>query len=214
MSKIACMGTVLGLAMGGCGATRLPPPAAPPRVLPSVQASGPPAPGRGRVILDVEGDRAVVEDVQGGSVAASGAGHFFGGSLEVSQRLCVTPCVVDLAPGPHTLRFSSVTDEDRSSDGYVNIDEGVSAYRERLGVHSHHQLKRGFGIASVVVGGMFVLSGAAAPDNGIDSRPRAEMLGVGAGLAILGWYLIHTSPSYDQEGSGVQWPVTPPVAGR
>jgi len=212
MSKINKIWLVTLLSLAACGTTRLPPPAPPPRVVPAVQASGPPGPGRGRVILDVEGDRAVVEDVRGGSVAASGAGHFFGGSLEVSQRLCVTPCVVDLAPGPHTLRFSSVSDDERSSDGYVNIDEGVSAYRERLGVHSHHHLKRGFGIGSVVLGGMFVLSGAAAPDNG--GTPRAEMIGVGAGLAVLGWYLIHTSHSYDQEGSGVQWPVTPPVAGR
>jgi hypothetical protein len=202
------------VAAAGCGTKQLPPPQAPERLLPPVAASGAPADGRGRVLLDVDGDHAVVDDVSGGSVSATGAGRVFSGSLEVSQRLCVTPCVVDLTPGPHTLRFHSTSDGARGTDGYVNVDAGVNAYRVRLGQHRHHHVKRFAGIVTAVLSGLFLLDGVAARNEGVTTGDRVGMIGIGAGLGLLAYWLIHTSASVDQEGTGVQWPVTSSVAGR
>src|SRR5688572_28703035 len=108
-------------------------PAAPDRTVPAVSMNSAPAPGLGRMVLDVPDGPAVVESVRGGTVAGGVGARTMSASLEVSQRLCVTPCVVDLVPGPHELRFTLVDDDDRTSVGFVNVDERPGVYRHAIG---------------------------------------------------------------------------------
>jgi hypothetical protein len=203
LSTVLPLVLAAGLA-GGCTVRHVPPPPPPDRVLPAVEQGGLPARGRGRILLDVEGERALVEEVSGGELAASGAGRVFSGSLEVSQRLCVTPCYVDLTPGPHRLRFVSITDGSRRANGYVNIDTGTTAYRQRLGVSRRHALRRVGGITSAILGAIFLMNVPAAFR---ENHPHSStILMSGLTFGALGGWLIYTSAGVEQEGSGVQWP--------
>src|SRR5688572_17768669 len=139
---------VLALAtlVAACGVRRLPPPRAPRQVPPPIVVEAPPAPGQGRVLLDVEGHRAEVEIVDGYGPTPAG------------RALCVTPCHADLAPGRYTLRFTAVYDPERTGLGYVRIKPGTSAYRYRLGIHRRRGLRRFFGITLAVLGGVIDLT--------------------------------------------------------
>lgn len=202
---------VVGVALGSAGCfsvERLPPPAAPARVVPPIDRGGPPAPGLGRVILDVEGDQATVLRVSGGSVGASGAGAVFSGSLEVTRPLCVTPCQVDLAPGPHGLRFVSRTDDDQRGDAFINIDQATTVYRYKLGRRSRPYGRR---TLAWLTGAVAVFSDfGALVTIGNDRRSVPITYGVvGVALTGLSWWLFRTSPFVEQSGAGTQWSLPP-----
>jgi hypothetical protein len=158
------------------------------------------------VLLDVEDGPAVVEELHGGSLSGSAGSHLFGGSLQVAQRVCVTPCVFDTKPGGHELRFTLADDSSRTSVGFVNADQQVSAYRHALGRDRSSAWKGFVGWPLLVAGGLLDVGMVSAFAGG------AEMNGgniAGAafsvGLTVLGAWLVHGSVVEDQPGSGTQW---------
>ena len=125
----------LAFSLGACGFRDLAPPAAPKRAAPKVEErSTPPAEGRTRVILDANGERATVTEVNAWSPGrAPPAAQPAGSALPGLERpVCIAPCEVDFEPGLHVLRFSSMTD-DRSSIAHVQIDEREKTIRHAMG---------------------------------------------------------------------------------
>jgi hypothetical protein len=187
----------------GCYRTRrLSPPPEPERVAPPVSTAGAPGPGLSRIILDATPERAMVEKVSGGSVAGVAGTASFGAALTVRSRLCTTPCVVDVTPGPYELRFTSVDDRRRTSSGFVNVDLRPSVYRHALGRQESHKWK-GFVGWPVVLTGSFIALGML--DDDVTTNGKIGYGAVGGGLIGLGAWLIMGSTVIEQPGSGVQF---------
>ncbi|MBK7076228.1 MAG: hypothetical protein IPH44_28445 [Myxococcales bacterium] len=179
-------------------------PAAPRKVMPDVDTGGAPGAGLSRVVLDVAEGPAIVERLRGGSVTGVAGVNPFAGALQVATRVCVTPCVVDAAPGTQELRFTLVDDDTRTSTGFINIDDKPSVYRHSIGRHDNDGW-RGFVGWPLVLLGTFVGIGA------IASAAQGEVgatLGFGLPALALGGFggwMIYGSTIVDQPGSGVQW---------
>lgn len=181
-------------------------PAAPPPVLPPVSMAGAPAPGLSRVVLDVAEGPAVVEALSGGTVSAVAGTRAFGGSLEVARRVCVTPCVLDTSPGAHELRFTLVDDETRTSTGFVNVDQQVSAYRHAIGRDRSAAWKGFVGWPLLVTGAVLDLGMISAAANAEDIDGGFIAGGaVAVGITVLGAWLVHGAIVEHQPGNGVQW---------
>ncbi|MBX3187649.1 MAG: hypothetical protein KF819_11565 [Labilithrix sp.] len=88
-----------------------------------IEVSKPAAAGKTNVIVDANGERASVSEVS-----------FIGPPrAENVKRLCVAPCVVELAPGPHVLRFADERDATRASDTRIDVDEKPRLVRHAMG---------------------------------------------------------------------------------
>lgn len=174
------------------------------KVEPTVSMDGAPGEGLARVVIDGEPGRALVEKISGGSIGASAGTETFHGSVEVRSRLCTTPCVVDLRPGPYELRFTSVTDRESTSSAFINVDNRPSVYRHALGRHENNAWKGFVGWPLAVLASICIIGGGYALDDG---RPGAAAGGFafGAGVGALAGYLIYGSTVVEQPGSGVQW---------
>jgi hypothetical protein len=205
----------VGFLFTGCyRVVKLPPPLVPPPLVPNVLTSGSPGPGLSRVILDSSDGPALVEQVSGGRVTAVAGTTSFGGSLTVSSRLCTTPCVVDVAPGPYELRFTLLGDPNRTSTGFINVDQRSSVYRHAIGRKENNAWKGYVGWPLLVLG---VLLDAAlvqklaepADDNEFTNEPTTgRLIGMGAlslGITTLGGWLVWEGTVVDQPGSGLQW---------
>ncbi|HUS33626.1 MAG TPA: hypothetical protein VMZ53_34220 [Kofleriaceae bacterium] len=198
---------VLLVSLAGCYRTKnLAAPPTPSPQLPAVPLSGAPGPGLTRVVLDVEDGPAVVEELHGGSLSGATGSHVFGGSLQVAQRVCVTPCVFDTKPGGHELRFTLADDSTRTSVGFVNADQRVSAYRHALGRDRSSAWKGFVGWPLLVAGALLDVGMVSALSDG------REMTGgsiAGAafsvGITALGGWLVYGSVVEKQPGSGTQW---------
>jgi hypothetical protein len=191
----------------GCYRTKklaAPPP--PAQSMPAVALGGAPGPGLSRVVLDVEQGPAVVEKLSGGSLGGSVGTRAFGGSLQIAQRVCVTPCVLDTKPGSHELRFTLVDDEERTSIGFVNVDQRTSAYRHAIGRDRSARWK-GFVGWPLLLGGAILDIGAATAIAGGADVGGAEVVGIGlaVGITALGAWLVHGAVVEQQPGSGTQW---------
>ncbi len=181
-------------------------PTPPEAVLPNVSLDGDPGPGLTRVVLDSADGPAVVEEVRGGSMGGSFGAKAFGGSIEVSTKVCVTPCIMDTTPGNKQLRFTLVDDDERTSMGFVNVDTKVSAYRHAVGIQRSARWKGLVGwpllafsvMADIAILGMFAEGGRVG---------TAEIIGTGVavGATALGAWLVYGSVVEEQPGSGVQW---------
>lgn len=215
------------IALSGClwRTKQYAPPPVPAKVAPDVSYSSTPAAGLSRVVLDVPDGPAFVENVDGATVSGSGvigkSAATFGGSIEYSRGLCVTPCVVDTKPGPHQLRFTLVNDPSRTSTGYVNLDNDPSIYRHAVGRHTSSRWKGAVGAPLVLGGLVLAIAGLGTmtssyyigqdPNTGEELRHRDWHTGsiagaaVGVGLTALGAWLIYGSVVEEQPGSGVQW---------
>jgi hypothetical protein len=190
------------------GTDHLPPPQAPEQIVPAVDPGGQPAPGLGRVLIDVDGDQATVQQVMGGSIGAVGGGHAFAGALEVSRPLCVTPCKVDLSPGPQALRFVSQTDPDRRGDAFINVDSATTVYRYKLGRSRRPYGRRTLAWITGAIGVFCDVGALATIRNSNVNMP----IGYGVtGIVFTGlsWWLFHTSHFVEQAGTGVQWSLPP-----
>lgn len=206
MTKTVCLVAVL-VSLSACyRSRRLTAPPVPERLLPSVPHDGAPAPGLSRVLIDVADGPAVVETISGGSVSGIAGTSAFGGSLQVARRVCVSPCVLDISPGSHELRFTSVDDESRTSVGFINADTRVSAYRHALGRHSNAAWKGFVGWPVLLTGAVLDISFVSVVSR--DGMSTGDLVGMGlfsVGLTALGAWLVHGSVVEDQPGSGVQW---------
>jgi hypothetical protein len=181
-------------------------PVAPAPQLPAVQVAGAPGPGLSRVVLDVADGPAVVEEVRGGSMNATGAGRVFNGSMEVASKVCVTPCIYDTSAGPHQLKFTLVDDDSRSGTGFINADQRVSVYNYKVG-RDHSAAWKGFvGWPLLLAGGVMDLAALSAISRGADiGGPEVTMMAFSAGITVLGAWLIHGAVVEEQPGSGTQW---------
>ncbi len=191
----------------GCYRThRLAAPLPPPPTLPPVSLAGAPGPGLTRVVLDVAEGPAVVETLSGASVSGLAGTRSFGGSLQMARRVCVTPCVFDTSPGPHELRFTLVDDESRTSVGFVNVDQRVSAYRHAVG-RDHSAAWKGFvGWPLLLTGAVLDLGMVSAVAGGADiGGPEIAGMAFSVGLTALGAWLVHGAVVEEQPGSGTQW---------
>jgi hypothetical protein len=184
-----------GLFVGGCGYAEVAPPQAPAPATPqgAEPRTTPPEPGLTRVLLDADGEDAVVTDVvdaslavaeaKGGGVSATAQGY-----AETVKPVCITPCFADLAPGLHVLRFSSQTD-DRESVAKIQVGERAKVVRHAMGRTEHPFSWVNFtgsvlvyvGAAVAVTGGMML-----AVDAGNDSGDPSKGLGLGLGGPVLG----------------------------
>lgn len=174
-----------------CGYRELPPPTPPARTFPSV--SVPPAPpeeGEARVVLDANGERAMVTEV---TAWTSSTGWIVGGSTTLEATtdqehpVCLTPCVTAFSRGLHLLRFKSQSDS-RTSDVAIQLDD-----RSKVVRHAMARVEEGpsaaniggavmiaLGVTALIAGSlMFVESGSA---NALPSEARNEQT---AGAALL-----------------------------
>lgn len=209
----------LSLCSSGCMTRRLPPPAPPAPVLPELPIAGPMSAERGRVILDVPGESAIVEAVDlhlaaGGHISASGQSAT-GDQISVSgssqhagvlyRRLCRTPCIVDLALGPHELQFVGEVSGGRSSD-FINVTEGTTAMRHALGRSEARWYRQLYGWPILATAGLTGVQSVALLTSNEESNTAAIGLGaVTAGLAILGYWLVETGRPVEQPGSTTMW---------
>jgi hypothetical protein len=193
------------LSLTGCyRRINLPPPAPPPRAMPAVDLGGAPGPGLSRIVLDTVDGPATVERVRGGRVGGVAGAVGFGGALEVTTRVCVTPCVIDTTPGTQELRFTMVGDSSRTSVGFVNVDDRPSVYRHKLGHHRNRGWRGFLGWPTLALGAMILAAGATTLSDD-DHTPTITMGLTGAAFGALGGWLVYTSTIENQPGSGVQW---------
>ncbi len=199
--------SVLSTTAIGCYRTRHhPPPSVPASIAPNIVVEGTPGPGLTRVVLDVADGPALVERVQGGSLAGAAGSSTFGASLSLSRNVCVTPCVFDTAPGVYELRFTSLSNRSRTSRGFINVGLERTAYRHALGTRRNKAWKGFVGWPIVGVGGLVGLASLGMNDREFYSgADQVRGLAVGAGLTILGAWLVHGAVIDDQPGSGAQW---------
>ena len=210
MRHLLILAGIVGLS--GCYRTvKLPPPPEPAKNMPNVASEGEPGEGLARVILDAEPGSALVEKISGGSVGATVGTQAMSGALEMRSRLCTTPCVVDLGPGPYELQFTSLTDATRTSRAFINVDQRPSIYRHTLGKRDNKAWKGFVGWPVAVLGGIFALGGAATISDSTGGGLTGLVLG--GGMVGLGTWLIMGAKVTEQPGSGVQWypaPTQPP----
>jgi hypothetical protein len=198
---------IVVLAASACYRTkRLAAPPPPQQIVPSVSLDGEPGDGLSRVVLDSADGPAVVEKLSGGSVAGVAGVTSFGGSLQVSRRVCVTPCVLDTSPGPHELRFTLVDDGSRTSTGFVNVDTRTSVYRHAVGRHRNKAWKGFVGWPILALGVLIDLAAIAVASKGeFEGGGDITMAGVGVGATVLGGWLVIGSVIEEQPGTGVHW---------
>jgi len=214
--RLCCMLIAAGgFFVAGCyRVVKLPAPWPPPAFVPNVQTMGSPGTGLSRVILDSPDGPALVEQVSGGRVSAIAGTTSFQGSLTLSSRLCTTPCVVDVVPGPYELRFTLLSDPNRTSTGFINVDQRPSVYRHAIGRKENNAWKGYVGWPLLILGVLLdaaVVQRAAesADDSGsMNNTSTGQLLGTGAftlGITTLGGWLVWKSTVVDQPGSGLQW---------
>lgn len=231
--------TLPALLTQGCLAHH-PPPAEPEPIVPRVDTpDAPPPEGAGRIAVDVAGERAkvarVVETVKPSQPyvfrgSASPYMAFSGSSVIGEQRrtelLCVTPCILDLRRGAHTLVFTSLRDESRTSSADVVVSAEPSAVRHALG------RSRGFsgqyvgGLALALGGGGLTTMGLFATTIGLVAKPTQQedasgritqddpkaflglglvLLGIGLAMGTTGVILASSDRPVQQPGSTTQW---------
>lgn len=217
----------LALLVGGCEVREIAPPAAPVREMPKVEEgrTRPVTPGLTRVILDADGAKASVVDVVDISsslamgTTAGGRSVLVSGYSETVKPVCLAPCVADLTPGLHVLRFASTSD-DRSSVASVQIEDRPKVVRHAMGRASDdHPVINGLaftllglGAAAAVTGGGLYAASVATRDADPAFRDDTTLgdvgLGVGLGglaaVAVAVPVMLLTQPTR-QSGSTTEW---------
>jgi len=120
------------IATPACSPRELPPAQPPPREVPTLpETLGPSAPGTSRILLDANGEPALVTERVASTEATGPRGGVIEG--EVTRQLCVTPCAVDLTYGLHSIAFTSQTNPYRNGDATVDVRGAPIVVREGLG---------------------------------------------------------------------------------
>lgn len=173
MRKAASLVTALLASTTTLACTReIPPPVppmpqAPTNVEQRVSAA---KPGTTRILIDANGERAVVKDVVGEADAAATA--FSGGSSatvtsHATSRtpVCLAPCYADLPPGLHVLEFTSETDPTRTSTANIQVNDSPKVVRHSIG----RSKPASFGLT--LLGETFVIGGGAIAFGGLSMLP-------------------------------------------
>lgn len=190
-------------------AAREPPPDAPPSI--AVPDNVPP--NMGRLVIETERPTEVIE-VELRSTFSN-----------YRKTLCVTPCFVDLALGPHELRFIEVGKPEQTSVLPVNVTAGTTLLRYNVGTYDDKSPRRLGGGTIATLGGLAFGAGLVllACDNecavdGPDSSSLLTVISVLGGVAgALGGLILYESGDVVQPGgaafrqlSGGAAPPTPP----
>jgi hypothetical protein len=226
------------LFLQGCMA-HYPPPPRPDPIVPQVDADIRPTPpgGSGRLLLDVVGEKAkvarVVTTVEPSYPVLPRGSWRYGkvGEQRVTELLCITPCALDLRQGAHTLVFTSLTDDTRTSSADVISSSEPSAVRHALGQSKPISSQYAGGLLLTILGGGFTTMGALATTVGAigtsqgnqpaNGDPKAflavglAMLGIGLAFGTTGILMASGDRPVDQPGSTTQWalPRSVPASG-
>jgi len=225
MKTLLLVGTLLWC---GCGVRMLPSRAIPRRVLPPsvVEPASSPPPGHGRVLVDVTDGPTDVEEVVARGKVAQKRTVLVGGvphasttmeDMEMTKRLCQTPCYLDLPYGRHDLKFVLRSDG-KTDSAIVSFEKQPTAYRRSLGFFDRKVGTRWGGFILTITGGAFVASGGLvagieAGDLGGKNKSYGVPIGfivTGAVVAGVGIYLLIRSRPVKQDGVAVQWPLQEP----
>jgi hypothetical protein len=146
------------------------------------------------VILDANGEKATVTEVIDatstiGTAYGNGTSATVHGYSETVKPVCIAPCVVDMKPGMHVLRFASPIDERESAAG-IQIGDRSKVVRHAMGHtdswslgHFAAEMLVIFGASSLVTGGI-VYGAMAGTDEKTQSVAQPYALGFTAGGAI------------------------------
>lgn len=178
-----------------------------------------PAEGRTRVVLDANGERATVTEVNAWSPGrVPSVAPPAGSALPGFERpVCITPCEADFEPGLHVLRFSSMSD-DRSSLAHVQIDEREKAIRHAMGRTEGTSGARTVGWVLTGVGAGIVTAAAlmlvpVAGEHSNEARDTLEtgamVAGIGGVFVGVGVPLIVFGQPVRQAGSTTELPLSP-----
>jgi hypothetical protein len=227
--KMRTQGTaVLTLILFSSGCVRnLPPPPVPVQEMPKTVGNIPPeVEGKGRIVVDVTNGPAQVDEVLAQTeTAATNGRQTYVAYGEVTRPVCLTtPCAVSFDYGQHNLRFVSKTDDHKMSEGTVDVGQSDSVFRHTMGersnggaVHALGTTSTILGLTGAVLGGTFLLVGAASssdtvnPDGTTGSSGSglttvgAVTLGIGVGLLALGIGMMVASPPTIQDGASTQF---------
>ena len=198
----------LALATAGCF-HELPPRATPGPVVPPA-ATLPPAPGLGRIYVDVVDGPVQVRVVKPIRVTETVNDQQFESEELEDQATCTSPCVLDLQLGKHLLAFPV-----RGAGGVdvasVIASRSPTVYRLALSWRQRGDagfilgvLGASFGGASFITGAALLPTGLAKDDHGL-TLAGGITLGVGALLTAVGIWAIANHPLAEQAGAGAQY---------
>jgi hypothetical protein len=202
----------------GC-VRQLPPLPAPDVIVPSTNTTSEPAPGKGRLVIDVvDGPTPVQRVHMKPEPFEDDQGRTRFRFYEAPEPLCATsPCVVDLTPSNVLLGFP-VTGDDHSLDvELVHVGDETAVYRRSLSHRRNSGALWVLGIIGTSLGGTSLVTGTALLPLGLaDSNDGltiagATTLGGGALLITLGILAIRAdSPTY-RPGSAIHFPLAAPA---
>lgn len=207
----------------GCGVEQLPAARPPSGTLPAEveMPPEPPPPGRGRVILDTDGEPASVVEITGGTVRARGTGVLTADAIGI-KPLCTTPCVVDLTYGSHPIVLRSMSDETHQSETELDVGARAKVFRHTLGERTDGGGLRVVGASMLTLGILAVVAGTVLWTAGTTSSRGSPSLATngevltmgGAGGVLLSIPFLVMGRPTERPGSTTQWslPGTPPAA--
>jgi hypothetical protein len=198
---------VLALTAAGC-IHELPPRETPGPVDPPA-ASYPPAPGLGRLYVDVVDGPTHVRVVKPITVTETVNDEEFETEELEDQATCTSPCVLDLPLGDHLLAFPV-------RGGGVDVARVIASpsptvYRRALGWRQRGDAGFALGVLGASFGGVSFVTGAALLPTGLatDSHGLTVAggitLGAGALLTAAGILAIMNHPLAEQAGAGAQY---------
>lgn len=222
MQRVGTVGAlVLASTLVSTGCVRqLPPLPAPDAIVPSTNTSSAPAPGKGRLVIDVvDGPTPLQRVDMKAEPFEDDQGRTRFRFHEAPEPLCATsPCVLDLTPGNVLLGFPVAGDDHSMEIELVHVGEETAVYRRSL---SHYRHNKGalwvLGIIGTSLGGTSLLTGTTLLPLGLADGNEgltvagATTLGGGALLITLGVLAIRAdSPTY-RPGSANHFPLSPPA---
>ncbi len=179
------------LALGGC-IKQLPPAPIPEPVPPTVAAGTSPAPGTGRLIVDVVDGHAPVQRVRMEARPSPNAQGVPTVRFEQTPtELCpAAPCVTDVPVGNILLGFPVIGDGDALETELVHVGPDPSVYRRSLSVYTDNSgASRVLGILATSIGAAAAITGTALLPIGLskgnDGMTLAGSVSLGGGLALV-----------------------------
>jgi hypothetical protein len=200
---------VLALTAAGC-IHALPPRETPGPVVPPPAAISPPAPGLGRIYVDVVDGPVRVRVVKPITVTETVNDEELESEELEDQATCTPPCVLDLPLGKHLFAFPV-----RGAGGVdlvrVTASPSPTVYRRALGWRQRGDAGFVLGVLGASFGGASFVTGAALLPTGLAKDSHALTLaggitlGVGALLTAAGIWAMANHPLAEQAGAGAQY---------
>jgi len=204
-------------AAGAC-VKQLPPAPTPAATMPTMPAGPPPAPGMGRLVVDVvDGPAPVQRTSMVPQPTTNPSGRTTYRFEPATDSLCAAaPCVTDLATGNVLLAFPVIGDPDALETELVHVGPEPSVYRRALSVYTDNTgalrvmgiIMTSFGGAALATGATLLPIGLSRDSSGLTTAGGIS-LGAGAALLVFGILAIRAdSPTY-QPGASNHFPLAP-----